>query len=366
MNRGGNQMSQGMRSELLFTVGPVEMEDSILWEGARQPPYFRTPEFSKLNLEISELIKSLLNTRSDSEVILLTASGTGAMEATVLNLFGTDDKVLVVDGGTFGHRFVEICETLLVPHTVLSLEPGRDLPEGLLEDFRGKGYTGLLINAHETSTGLLYSLESLGKFCKEENLLLVVDAISSFLADDYFMDFWGISATILSSQKALALAPGLSVVILDKRAAEKMKSNSVRSLYFDFKSYIDNMRRGQTPFTPAVSIILQMHKRLREIDEIGVDTVRNSIKSLASHFRNNLDDLPLKIFPERSSSALTALSPIDGSSAFEIYKRLRKEFSITVTPNGGSLKDKVFRVGHIGNLSIEDNERLISSLKKLF
>ena len=168
--------------ETLFTVGPLEMDEEILKIGSDKIPYFRTTEFSNLSIESSKLIKEFVYTSQNSDVVFLTCSGTGAMEASLINVFTSNDKVLIVNGGTFGKRFVEISDVLDLKYTEIKLDTGMDLNTEKLNEFKNKGYTAVIINAHETSTGVLYNLEMIGKFCKGEGMLFIVDSISSFLA----------------------------------------------------------------------------------------------------------------------------------------------------------------------------------------
>lgn len=350
---------------LLFTVGPVEMEKELLQEAGRRLPYFRTEQFSEIILSIASILKEIAYTGQDSKVLLLTSSGTGAMEAAVGNLFSERDRVLIVNGGTFGQRFALICETLKIPYTNIHLPYFHKLTDEDLLPYNGKGYSGLLVNAHETSTGVYYDLPMLGRFCQRENMLLVVDAISSFLADPYYMDQWFIDVTIISTQKALAIAPGLAIVILNKKAIEIVKKNQPLTHYFDLKQYLLNMENGQTPFTPAVGVLLQLRKRLLQIKQVGVPAIIQHTQMLAQDFRGKITDLPLYIPTESLSNALTPLSPINSINAYDIYLHLKDKYNIYVNPNSGELKEVLFRVGHLGNLTQVQNTQLIGLLQRM-
>lgn len=346
-----------------FTVGPVQMDEEIKNLGKEDIPYFRTEEFSKIMKENEKLICEFTKAVDNSRAVFLTGSGTASMEATILNCFTKVDKVLIINGGSFGERFVEICKILEIPYYEIKLEYGQILEKKDLEKFRNKGVTGFLVNIHETSTGILYDINMISNFCIENNVFLVVDAISSFIADEISFSKLKIDAMIIGSQKALALPPGVSIIVLSKRAIEKINRNKVKSLYFDLKKALSEGERGQTPFTPAVSILLQLHLRLLKIKEKGIDVERSRIKILAEDFRNRIKELPFKIFSSNMSNTLTSLS--SKVSAYEIFKILKDEYKIWVCPNGGILKDKVFRVGHIGNLTINDNIKLIAALKDM-
>ncbi len=348
-----------------FTVGPVQSSESVREIGGEQVPYFRTPEFSEIMLENEQLIKKFAGASETSRVVFITGSGTASMEAVVMNLFTEEDNVLVIDGGSFGHRFLELCEIHDIPHTRVGLEAGKTLTREMLSRYEGQGYTGLLVNIHETSTGVYYNPEMIAEFCRKESIFLVVDAISSFLADEFDMEKLGAGVMITGSQKALACPPGVSIIVLSDEALKRIEKNPVKSMYFNLKDALKNMERGQTPFTPAVGILLQINQRLKEIDAAGgVEIERNKIKALAEHFRSGIQDLPLDISSESLSNAVTPLATRN-CSANDIFLVLKDEYGIWVCPNGGELKDKIFRVGHIGYLTKEDNQVLIDALYDL-
>lgn len=349
----------------LFTLGPVEMFNYTLEESAKQIPYFRTPEFSKIVLECEDMIKEFANAQERDRVLFLTASGTGAMEAAVINCLTEKDKALVIDGGSFGHRFVQLCELHHIPHVILKLQPGQALTREHLAVYEDMDLTSLLVNIDETSTGQLYSSEMLSEFCKKKKLFYIVDAISSFLADPFDFSTHGMGVAIFSSQKAMALAPGLSVVLLSESTIKERVNNIASgSMYFDFKDLLANGTRGQTPFTPAVGIILQLHNRLLHIKKAGVQNVVLHTKEVAEDFRNRVHELHVELPEYPLSNACTPLIFKNGN-AMEVYEALKNQYDIVLTPNGGTLAQTVLRVGHLGNHTIEDNIFLIEHMKKV-
>ena len=189
---------------LNFTVGPVMSCEEVRTIGAEQVPYFRTPEFSKIMFENENLMKKFAKADENARVVFLTGSGTAAMEAAVINVFDTKDKVLIVNGGSFGQRFVKICQIHQIPYTEIKLEIGKKLTQEMLDQYDGKDYTGFLVNIHETSTGVHYDPVMISEFCKKNNMFLLVDAISSFLADEFDMEKLGVDLMLTGSQKALA------------------------------------------------------------------------------------------------------------------------------------------------------------------
>lgn len=350
---------------LNFTVGPVMSDDSVRQLGSEQVPYFRTAEFSALMLENERLMKELSNAESTSRVVFLTASGTGAMEASVMNVFDNNDKLLVINGGNFGQRFVQLCQIHGIPYTEICPIFGYGINEDDLLPFDNQGYTGLLINVHETSTGVLYDMEMVSRFCKRNNLILVVDAISSFLADPLDMGQLGVDVMLTGSQKALACPPGISILVLSERAQKIIIKKIPKSLYFDLKIALKDGERGQTPFTPAVGVLRQINYRLRSIVESGgVHSEMEKIAGIAYDFRERIKGLPLELVSHSPSNAVTTLHPLN-ISAYNLFVLLKDEYGIWVCPNGGALRDKIFRVGHIGALTKEDNTKLIDSLKDL-
>lgn len=348
----------------LFTVGPVEMSNDIRQSGADKIPYFRTAEFSALMLEIEQMYNTLVHAPKTARTVVLTASGTGAMEACVENLLSAQDKVLVINGGSFGHRFVELCERFEVPFEQLPLAFGETLTKEHLENFDGKGFSALLVNMHETSTGQLYDGAMLGEFCRKNNMLYIVDGISTVFADPFEMEAWGVNALICSSQKAFALPPGLSFVTVDAKACERIANAHVKSMYFDLKDYLKNMERGQTPFTPAVGIIMQLYIRLKSMVEKGIEASIAEHANRANYFRQLCVDNGIAVATFPKSNALTTLEFPKGN-AYDIFLEMKDKHQIMLTPNSGELSTRVLRVGHLGALTNEDYDEVIRLLKEV-
>lgn len=350
---------------LNFTVGPVMSDEEVRKIGGEQVPYFRTPEFSAVMLENEKLMKKFAKAGEDARVVFITGSGTASMEAAVMNVFDETDKVLVVNGGSFGHRFVELCQIHDVPYEEITLETGKALTKEQLDAYDGKGFTGFLVNVHETSTGVHYDIKMISEFCKKNGIFLVVDAISSFLADEFDMAELGVQVMITGSQKALACPPGVSVIVLSGEAVQRVESRNVKCMYLNLKSALKNGERGQTPFTPAVGTLRQINARLKEIEAAGgVESETQKIAALAQDFREKIKDLPFEIVSNSMSNAVTPLHPLN-VSAYQVFTTLKDEYGIWVCPNGGELADKIFRVGHIGALTKEDNTTLVNALRDM-
>jgi len=348
----------------LFTPGPVAIEEHILAIGAKQPPYNRTEDFSELTHNVLRGLRHLFQT--DGSVALLTGSGTAAMEAAVLNFLDASDRVLVINGGTFGQRWCDLCDTHSIAYDEIVVPIGADLDlSDLAVQLSDNRYSSLLINAHETSIGHLYDIEAIGLLARRHGVFFIVDAISSICADQFAMDRWHVDVAILSSQKALALPPGLSFVAMSEEAVTRLRQGHPKSLYFDLANYLANQQRGQLPYTPAIGLLIQLHQRLLDIQDKTLPALVLEHQERAESFRAVLDDPELsafRILPARSSNAMTALW-CDGLDAEEVVEELRIQHDIVVAPSGGSLKSHVIRIAHMGAQKDADIASLISALR---
>ena len=352
---------------LNFTVGPVMSSDTVRAVGAEQVPYFRTAEFSKLMLENECLIKKFAHTTDDSRVVFLTCSGSGGMEAAIMNCLDKNDKALVVNGGSFGERFVELLTLHGIPFTEIKLEHGKALKAEQLVPFDDQGYTAFLLQKHETSTGVHYDINLVSDFCKRNGCFLIVDTISTFLCDPFDMAKLDAGVMITGSQKALACPPGIAVISLAPSALKRIERTKCCCQYLDLKLALKNQERGQTPWTPAVGVLRQINVRLKEIDAAGGDKVEiERTARLANYFRNKIKEytLPFEIISESLSNAVTPLHPTT-QSAFEIFLKIKDDYGMWICPNGGDMKDSVFRVGHIGCLTENDYDKLIDAFLDL-
>ena len=350
-----------------FTVGPVQSSDAVRAIGAEQVPYFRTAEFSELMLENERLIKKFANATDDSKVVFMTSSGSGGMEAAIMNCLTKEDKALVVNGGSFGERFVELLTLHEIPFTEIKLEHGKALKAEHLAQYEGTGYTAFIMQKHETSTGVHYDINLVADFCKRNGCFLILDTISTFLCDPFDMAATGTGVMITGSQKALACAPGISVMVLAPSALDRIAKIKCCCQYFDLELALKNMERGQTPWTPAVSVLRQINVRLKEIELGGGAEVEIArCANLANYFRKKLVELnlPFEIVSESLSNAVTPLHPLT-CSAYDIFLKIKDEYGMWICPNGGSMKDTVFRVGHIGYLHKEDYDRLLAAFVDL-
>ena len=346
---------------LNFTVGPVMSPDEVLALSAQDAPYFRTPEFSRVMLESERVMLDLLSAPDGSRCVFLTASGTGAMEAAVMGVLAPGERAAVVNGGSFGQRFVDLCRLHGHGVDVVKLEFGRQVAREKLEEAVSADCGALLVNMHETSSGLLYDMGLISDFCRERGLVLIVDAVSAFVAEEIDMAALGADVVLTGSQKALACHPGVSILALSPRAQERVVANPEICSYLSLKEALKNGERGQTPWTPAVTTLLEISARLAAIEARGVAVEREEIAGRAKAVREALAGTSLQMVPENPSNAVTALR-CPAKNAKAIIERAKTGYGMWLCPNGGALADEVFRIGHIGAISAEDNARLVDAL----
>ncbi len=350
----------------LFSLGPVNMRKEILEIGMQQPPYFRTSEFSKINFDNEKMILSLI--KSSGRVAVLTSSGTGAMDAVASNFAG-DSRILVVNGGTFGELWVDICRFYDFDYIEMKVPFGKDLNleqfDSLIEQ---QNIKFVFAQGTETSSGQKFPLRQMGEITKKHDAYFIVDAITSFLADPYEMDSWNIDVSVLSSQKGLGLPPGLSVVIVGLRALQSLNKKQSTSYYFDLSREFANMDRGQTAFSPAVVSIFQLNSQLKYLTKLGYESIIKQVQNLAMDFRYKISDLPFNVIAETPSNCLTALR-IDNSlkskyNAYDLFRFLIDKYDIFISPVGGEYAESDFRVCHLGELTKNDNTMLIQYIKQ--
>lgn len=350
---------------LNFAVGPVPEDNGVLNIGSEPTPYFRTSEFSQMMLENERLLCAFAHAPKGSRAVFLSNSGTGAMEAAVMGtLDPVCDRALVVDGGSFGHRFKELLTIHNVPNKAIELPYGSVLTAKDLAQYEGMGYTAFLVNLGETSQGTLYDAKLIGDFCLRNHLFLIVDGISSFLADPFHMEAMNVGVLITDSQKALACPPGIAPMVLAPDAIERISRIEPRSMYFNLRDLLKNGERGQTPFTPAVGILRQINLRLRHIQNCGGEEAEvEHCGEIAKDFRRRVSNaqLPLEMRLISPSNAVTYVKT-RGFSATRVFEILKDEYGIWICPNGGDEAETSFRVGHIGAHQISDNELLVAAL----
>ena len=348
----------------LFTCGPVQMYSRTATIRDKGYIHFRTKEYGEMVKSTLKRLSHLMGNHTEFGTIYLASSGTGAMEATVENCMVANDKALVINGGGFGHRFCEMLEYHNVPYDSVNIKWNETLTAEHLKPFESKGYTTLFVNINEITSGQLYDKQLLSDFAKRNNMYFIVDAIASFLADEYDMEKYGIDVTIISSQKGLCCSPGCAILSFSQRMIDKIQANDTKrsSIYFDYKDYLNNIDRGQTPYTPPVLVMYEIQDMLNMIEEEGGLNARlATIKEKGEYFRKKVKEIGLTI-PEYPISNMLTPVWFEDISAYDVIQVLKDKYDIYVNPCGGELADKLLRVSHLGDTTIADIDNLIDKL----
>ncbi len=338
-------------------VFPGNLDPHIRQMGADPIPYMRTEQFSKINKESERILLDLIHCRN-GRTILYTGSGTGAMSAVVENYVSTKKKALVIDGGSFGHRWFQLCEYYQIPVYDYQVAFAKDINYTDLEQkVKAEQPEVLLCQHHETSTGQLFNLEKISRICRQHGASLVVDVISSFLAEELDMDALGIDICITSTQKGLNVPPGLSVLFFSKRLNGYQFTH--KGFYWDFDENFDNLKRGQTPFSPATTIFLQLHARLKQLEAQGGEKSNiEMVRHRAEIFRKECGKYGWEVMAEVPSFAITGFQTHE-KNAKAIFNGLIEKYETFIMPGN---RPGFYRVSHMGLQTDEELTELAAHI----
>ncbi len=347
-----------MRKERLFTPGPVQIPERVLKVLGEPIIHHRTPEFKEIFLYTRELFKRLVDSVSDN-FVYFASSGTGAMEAAVVNFFKEGDKVVVINAGKFGERWGQIARTYGLEVVELKYEWGKSVDLEELEETlkRNPDAKGVLFQISETSTGAYHDYKAIGEICKNGDCLAVADAITALGVYDIKPEEEGVDILIGGSQKALMLPPGLSVLWFSERASKRLNGNP--KYYFDVAKEVKKQREGSTAYTPAVSLILGLKESLEMLLEEGMENVEKRHRLMSEATRAAVEALGLEVFPENPAISVTA---VYSEEAEAIRKELLK-LGIRTAGGQDHLKGKLFRISHMGYLDTLDHLSAIGALE---
>lgn len=352
-----------MKKRHLFAPGPTPVAPEALLAMARPILHHRAPEFETLLAEVREGLKGLFQTTE--EVLIFAASGTGGMEAAVVNTLSPGEKALVIRGGKFGERWGEICQAYNINFIPVDVPYGGAVNPGLVAAALEKDpqITAIFSTHSETSTGVLHDIQAIAQVVRKTPTLLVVDAITSLGVVDLPMDAWGIDVVIAGSQKAFMLPPGLTMVGVSQKAWAVVKQSRLPKYYFDFAAEHKNLLKNQSHFTPAISLIVGLQETLRMIRNEGLHNVIRRHERLAAAMRAGVTALGLELFAERPTPAVTAVKAPAGIDGGMIVKTLRAKHGVTIAGGQGSLKGKIFRLATMGYADSSDVVIALSALE---
>lgn len=352
---------------MLMIPGPTPVPESALRALAKHPIGHRSSDFIPIVAEVTENLKWLHQTQSD--VLVLTASGTGAMEAGIINFLSPGDRVLVGCNGKFGERWAEVCEAYGLNVEQVTAEWGKALdPEQFrekLEADKEKQIKAVIVTHSETSTGVLNDLEAINRHVKNhEKALIIVDAVTSLGAANVPMDAWGIDVIASGSQKAYMIPPGLGFVAVSPKAWEAYKTAKLPRYYLDLGKYRKDAAKNSTPFTPPVNMYFALQETLRMMKKEGLDNLFARHQRLMKGTRAAVAALGMPLFAadEVASPAITAVAPVQ-VEVDKIRSLIKKRFDIVLADGQDHLKGKVFRIGHLGFVSDRDILGAIASLE---
>lgn len=338
-------------------VFPGNIEEEILQINNGQIPYMRTAAFSALVKESEQMMLQLINCKR-GKVIFYTASGTGAMEAVVTNFVTLKKKAFIISGGSFGHRWKSLCDYYACPNEIFEVPFAKDIDYDKLESAIIESQPDVfLCQHHETSTGQLFNLKKISDICHKYNVSLVVDVISSFLADPLDMDALGIDICITSSQKGLNIAPGLSLIVLAESVQNLPYAH--KGYYFDFAENLKNLERGQTPYSPATTLFMQLHARLKMDIEKGTNAIVDEVRDKAHYFRSLCKKNGWEVPAEVPSNCITGFFVHKNGDI--LFNELLKQ-DIYIMPGG---TPHYFRVSHLGVQTKEDLDELAARIKEI-
>lgn len=345
--------------------GPTPCPPQVLEAMGRQMINHRGPEFKALLQDLLARLKKVFQT--EGEVLILTASGTGGMEAALVNTISPGDRVLAVTNGVFGDRFARIAEAFGAQVQRLAFEWGQPVdPETVRKALRDDPLTRVVLVTHnETSTGVTNDLASIGAAVRDQDKLLLVDAVSSLGAIDLPMDRWGCDVVVTGSQKSWMVPPGLAMVAMRSRAWKAVEEAKTPRFYWDFQAMKRYQDRGETPFTPAISLYYALAVALDAIEQEGLANVVARHARLASYTRSKVKDLGLALFPQEScaSNTVTAIQVPQGVESKTLLRTLREEHGVVLAGGQGKLDGSVFRIGHLGYVSEKDLDGVVQALK---
>jgi len=341
-----------IKKEYLLIPGPTQVPVNVSLAMAMPMINHRGAEFSAMFKEITEGLQWAFQTKND--VLVLTSSGTGGMEAAIANTLSAGDKVLVINIGAFGSRFVKISKAYGADVDEIKVERGKAVNVSVVLDKlkadKDKKIKAVLFQHNETSTGVLNDVKAICEAVAEHGALSIVDSISGLLTAPLKTDEWGIDIAIAGSQKAFMIPPGLAFVSVSKKAYEAYKTSKMPKFYFDFADAKKFLEKWQNPATPPVSILYGLYESLKMLRAEGLDTTFLRHEKLAAAVRSGVKALGFSLLAADSvaSKGVTAVIPPAGVDAEAVRKDVKKEYGVVLAGGQEDLKGKIFRIGHLG------------------
>ena len=346
--------------------GPTALPPSVREAGARQMINHRGPEFAAMLARILDGMKPYFGTTSD--VAMITTAGTGGLEAAVVNVLSPGDRVLGVSIGSFGDRFAKIARTYGADVTKIEVDWGQAAdPETLRAELeRAPGYKAVLLTHNETSTGVMNPIRDLAAVVREvaPDALILVDSVSGLGAVPFEMDAWGVDVVVTGSQKAWMSAPGLAMIAASERAWAAMETATMPRVYLDLRAHRESHAAGQTPFTPAIAVVYQVDEGLRLMAAEGAAAIFARHEACAAASRAGLEALGFELFadPRHASKTVTA-AVVPDDLDWKSFNGELKSRGLVLAGGQGKLTGKIFRLGHLGSVTVQEIIGAMSTLE---
>jgi aspartate aminotransferase-like enzyme len=351
--------------EQLRIPGPTPCPEEVLQAMSRQMINHRGPEFAQMLNDVTAKLKELFQTKGD--VFLLTASGTGGLETAIVNTLSPGDKVLSVSIGVFGERFATIAEKFGAEVIPLRFEWGKAAdPDAVSEALKKEPKIKAVLATHnETSTGVTNDLEAISSVVKQFDKLLLVDAISSLASINLPVDDWHCDVVVTGSQKGWMVPPALAMVSVSEKAWQAHAQAKMPRFYWDFTLAKNYLEKGQTPWTPAVSVVYALAVSLDMMLKEGLNNIFARHARIAQTAREGVKSLGLSLFADEkyASNTVTAVAASNGLDSKKMLKMLREEHQVILAGGQQKLDGKIFRMGHLGWVTEDDIKQVISTLR---
>ena len=353
-----------IKKQRLLTPGPTPLLPKALHAMMGSDIHHRTEDFRKVYLSVLADLKDVMATSND--ILALVASGTGAMEASVANLFSPGDKVIVCSAGKFGERWAEIAKAFGLDAIVLTEEYGGAVSAQRVADTLSgtPNVRGVFVQASETSTGAEHDVRAMGLAIKKTDAIFVVDAITGLGTMPLDIDAWGLDVVIGGSQKAFMIPPGLAFLSVSPKAWAFAETSKLPRYYFNLKKEKKNAANGESSWTPATALLLAFAEALKYVKSIGMDKLILNAQQLAAATRSAASALGLELFaPSSPCSAVTSIKPPKGMDSGVIVKEYRNRFGSVIANGQGSMKGQIFRIAHLGYFDFPDLFAVIAELE---
>ncbi len=353
-----------MTQDILLTPGPTPLPPQVREALGRTIIHHRTSQYRTIFKRVLQGMQTVMQTKNP--VLCLTSSGTGAMEAAVVNLLSPGDEAIVVLGGKFAERWQQLCKAYGITVTTIPIAYGdavnpADLAAALAAHPKAKAVFSTLC---ETSTGVVNDIQALAALTRNTSAVLVVDAISGLVADECQTDAWGVDVVVTGSQKGLMLPPGLAFLSLSEKAAALVKQSTSPRYYYDLKLYQKSLADDDTPFTSAVSTVVALDEALKIILNRGVAQTIQHCARMAQATRTGVEAMGLSLFSKRPSNGVTAVNVPAGVDGKQLTKLMYDRSHVMVAGGQGEMAGKIFRFAHMGYISPDDVLAGLSALEQ--